>query len=319
MMPSPATTYALPEGVTGKKLISDHSCALREARAVESCKRVSYSEAAGFNSSCPIYLVDFDEGEEVMRLPDGHLISVEGFDQMLDIARRERKTPTDPFTRRELPPSTSAEEIRHFCSAPLEVLGLERFVTRLARSELAQPAVEGVLGFDISAHPDARSKVALDMLARLSADAEEYAQSMNESLVSRCVLPSPDGGTMLLSAADVVSMPSAREAAEAHVLLLLEELTALRERDATVVRDALPLILKRANAVPVEGVPPSEQRPREIFKLRQLAEQEASISTDFMLCLLISSQGERDLKVTGRSCIPSRLVVGCPLTQATPT
>eukprot|EP00966_Prymnesium_polylepis_P272533 6296383-Prymnesium_polylepis.1 len=136
------------------------------------------------------------------------------------------------------------------------------------------------------------------MLARLMADAEEYAQGLNGSSVSRCVVPTVDGSTALLSAEAVVSQPAARAAAEAQVRLLLDELSALRDKDAAVVRDALPLILKRANAVPVEGVPDAEQRPREIFKLRQLAEQEASISTDYMLCLLISSQGERDLKAT---------------------
>ena len=227
-----------------------------------------------------------------MRLPNGHLISTDGYEQLLESARKERRTPTDPFTRKELPPSTSADEMRNFCSAPLGALGLERFVTLLGRSELGQERVSGALGFDVSQHPDTRSKVALDMQSRLSADADEFAQRHNGSSVARCVF--------LRSAEEAVNGPddSARAAAEAQLKELLSELSALRDKDASCVRDALPLVLKRANAVPMEGVPRSEQRPREIFMLRQIAGQEASVSTDFMFCLLISSGGEADLRAT---------------------
>ena len=63
--PPPETTYALPPNGVRQKLISDHSCSRRAARAVESCSQVAYKEGVGYNSSCPIYLVDFDDGEEV--------------------------------------------------------------------------------------------------------------------------------------------------------------------------------------------------------------------------------------------------------------
>ena len=92
--------------------------------------------------------------------------------ELLRAARKERTIALDPFTRREIPPSNTPDEMRHFCAAPLQALGLERFVTSISRAVLGHPEVSSSLGFDVSAHPDARSKVAVDMLARLSADTQ---------------------------------------------------------------------------------------------------------------------------------------------------
>ena len=46
---------------------------------------------------------------------------------------------------------------------------------------------------------------------------------------------------------------AARIASVAAVEMLITELVELRERDAAAVRDALPLLLRRVAAVPVEG------------------------------------------------------------------
>ena len=81
------------------------------------------------------------------------------------------------------------------------------------------------------------------MQARLSADAEEFARSHNGSSVARCVF--------LRDAEQVVNGAddSARAAAESQLAQLLEELSSLRERDASCVRDALPLVLKVMSAI----------------------------------------------------------------------
>jgi hypothetical protein len=233
-------------------------------------------------------LRSFEEGETVVRMPGGHLISAECYEQMLGIARKERKPPVDPFTRQELPPSTSDEEMAHFCSAPLRALDLDRFVTKLARSELGEREVSATLGFDVSRHPDARSKVAIDMLSRLSADAVIFAKGLNGSSVPRCVC--------LREAELVVRDSAARDSAAAQVRELLAELTELREKDAAVVRDALPMLVKNASSVPLDGVSGDELRKRLTFQLRQLAAQEASVSTEFLFCLLVSSTGMHDLR-----------------------
>ena len=214
------------------------------------------------------------------------------YEELLRVARKDRKPPADPFTRRELPPSTSEAEMRHFCSAPLQALGLERFVASLARSELGHAEVRSSLQFDVSQHPDARSKVAVDMIDRLEADTEVYARVSNASTVPCCVFLSD------AIANEVVSNPdgNARQAAAAEVRGLINELAELRERDAASVRDALPMLLKRATAVPLDDLPSAERRERQAFQLRQLAEQEASVSLEHMFCLLISGSGAGDLR-----------------------
>ena len=101
----------------------------------------------------------------------------------------------------------------------------------------------------------------------------------------------------------------------AQVRALLAELAELRDKDAAVVRDALPILVKRATAVPLEGsshVSASSARGfvtrvqlegsshdelrRRTFQLRQLAGQEASVSTEYLFCLLVSSTGVSDLR-----------------------
>ena len=82
----------------------------------------------------------------------------------------------------------------------------------------------------------------------------------------------------------------------AQVRALLAELKDLRERDSAAVRDAIPMLVKRATAVPLEGGSTEELRRRRTFQLRQLAGQEASVSTEYLFCLLVSSTGVADLR-----------------------
>eukprot|EP00964_Phaeocystis_antarctica_P047478 scaffold27456_cov45-Phaeocystis_antarctica.AAC.1 len=115
---------------------------------------------------------------------------------------------------------------------------------------------------------------------------------------------------------------AARIAAAAAVEMLVAELVELRERDAAAVRDALPLLLRRVAAVPVDGGEGGEggkmeggqggaveggkggegggaessTRARQVFQLRQMAEQEATPSSEDLFCLLISTRGLHDLR-----------------------
>lgn len=272
-------------------VVSNLSCSSRELREVNSCVQVLYTSTAGYNDCCPITLCEFNDGESVVRLPNGHLISSAAYEEMMKLARNERRVPVDPFTRKELPPSTSAEEMRHFAAAPLEAIGLERYVTRIARSGLGQAEVHPYLSFDVSHHPDARSKVARDMLSRLVADTQVFALEHNSSSVPRCVfLPDPSAA---------VRDEATRAAAADRVRELLNDLADLRERDSAAVRDSLPLLVRRATFVP-PGSSLEDQRQRQVFMLRQLAEQEGSVSMEYLLCLLISTTGVEDL----RACNP---------------
>ena len=85
--------------------------------------------------------------------------------------------------------------------------------------------------------------------------------------------------------------------AVAAVERLLDELSELRDKDAAAVRDALPLLLGRVAAVPMDGaLPEAELHARQVFRLRQLAEQEATANSEDLFCLLISTEGLQDLR-----------------------
>ena len=192
-------------------------------------------------------------------------------------------------------PACSAEEIRHFCGAPLQAVSA-RWCTQLGRAELGLTPVEPSLGFDVSAHPDADSKVARDMQTRLGADAREFAEQINPSASCRLTfLLQPD--------AIVADSPDGRESrarAELELRELMGELMAQREHDSLYVRRTLPALLERANAVPLDAttVSANMRAQHELFALRKLAKQEAIISADFLLCLLISSNATEDLRRT---------------------
>jgi len=182
-----------------------------------------------------------------------------------------------------------------FARAPLEALGLSRYVQRVSRATLGQPQACDTLGFDVAAHPDAKSKVARDMQARLAADVVNFAGKYNSSLVSQCTfIPSPEA----VVRDDGVEARGARVAAESALRELIDQLHELREKDGSYVRRALAALLARARTVEVgrAGLSAEEGRARELFFLRQLAEQEGKPSLDLLLTMLISSRGADDLR-----------------------
>ena len=188
--------------------------------------------------------------------------------------------------------ATSAEQMRHFAGAPLEALGLERYVEVTSRHALGEAAASAAMPFDVSAHPDAQSKVAGDMIARIRQDVKEYAQQHNGLMLPRC--------SFLADAAAVVADPDGtpRREAESALARLLSALTQQREADAAYVRSALPTLLRCANTIVADGAADaSEERARLLFGLRQDAQIEARASLELLFCLLISSKGEDDLRV----------------------
>ena len=82
------------------------------------------------------------------------------------------------------------------------------------------------------------------------------------------------------------------------LVTLIGELGAQRDKDATAVRDALPLVIKRANEVQLEGAPKAERFAREVYCMRKLAAQEAQLSLDFLFCLLISTHCIDDMRAS---------------------
>jgi hypothetical protein len=188
-------------------------------------------------------------------------------------------------------------KLEHFATCPLEIIGLHSFVERASRDAQETRRAKGVIGFDIASHPDAKSKVARDMLSRMQADCAAFAQQHNTSQVCRCVF-CPDALGVVASTEDG-SEGEARRAAEQAVKAMIGALEAQRDVDARYVRAALPLIVDWAQTVELGvGVPKDELRERELFALGQMAAQKMRPPLDFLLSLLISTKSTEDLRAT---------------------
>ena len=178
------------------------------------------------------------------------------------------------------------EQLEAFANAPLSVLGLQDWVVQVAKDGAK---VEEELGFDVQAHPDAQSKVAQDMHARLVRDMKEYADQQNASLVTLC---------RFLQAPQAILAGDASALSEASTRLdeLIRRLEAQREADMSYVLEALPLVVKVVNAVPIDALAPDEERRRRLFVLRQMAGLECKMSLELLFCSVISSKSAEDLK-----------------------
>ena len=131
-------------------------------------------------------------------------------------------------------------DMLQFSEAPLDVLGLWKYVQKVPRVSSTQAS--GEMPFEVGRHPDAQSKVARDMIDRVAADVAEYAQLHNNSLIAEC--------SFLRQAEEIMSNDAMRETAREGVAALLAALTAQREADARYVQKALPQLLKQVHSVP---------------------------------------------------------------------
>ena len=112
--------------------------------------------------------------------------------------------------------------MQSFRTAPLDVLDLARYIEHKPRSHLGDNLqrrhADPELPFEVSAHPEAKSKVAIDMIARLRTDVIEYASQHNSSLLPRC--------TFLADAESVVADGAVRVEAETSLRELLGAIDA---------------------------------------------------------------------------------------------
>jgi hypothetical protein len=132
-------------------------------------------------------------------------------------------------------------KMRHFSTAPLAAIATEQFVRVVPRAELGKPPVSAAMRFDVSAHPVARSKVAIDMKKRIASDVELFATAHNNGGEFRC---------SFIAADEIVQQRDARDAAVATLKLLVEQLTGQRNADAQYVREALPVAMQKAHGMP---------------------------------------------------------------------
>ena len=73
-----------------------------------------------------------------------------------------------------------------FSSGPLTEIDIDKYVVYLSREELKREPVSSALPFDVSLHSQARSAVALSMIARLENDMKIYADQQNDDKTPKC-------------------------------------------------------------------------------------------------------------------------------------
>ena len=180
------------------------------------------------------------------------------------------------------------------CLATSPLDGLSAGVIAQVPSSITVSPELGISKYvDLTTHPDVRhSNLARAMLLRLTSDAAIYAAEKNAKLTAQLLLL--DGDT---------------DKVDESLLVLLRQLTELRDTDAGAVGRALPALVARANLVAdpdAAARPPpspvgkqdvqqpqdeSHQRERELHRLEQLAGSKAPMPIAFLLSTLLTVEG----------------------------
>ena len=171
---------------------------------------------------------------------------------------------------------------------------------------LAQPISE--LPFDVSAHPNARSGVARQMVARIRKDIAYFSTKLNTGCVAR--LAHLDFSTLEAffrsDAADESGTGGAEQIfkaarkkccfkARATVTKLLKALRDLKAEDTRVVEATPPLLEAAANYVDLSDESGSNLDQRLRYHLRRIAGQEPRVFMQLIYRALLSDCGVEDL------------------------
>lgn len=167
-------------------------------------------------------------------------------------------------------------------------------VTSRRRIELGMDEVDPKLAFDVSAHEASKTAVAESVLVRIKEDVAAYADAANLSPIPKIAK---------LSDTDVKSFFNGDDGAEeiirdAHqsVQRLLQNLYQLRNTDAQMVEDTIPLLEKASNWVDVDDEVDDKVRDSKTrFLLNRRAGQNSEVWIEFLFGVLISSKGAEDL------------------------
>ena len=184
------------------------------------------------------------------------------------------------------------------------------FVTPMTRKELGIPVVDSNLAFDVSGHDAAKSTPAMSVLSRFKDDVAAYATQVNSDPVLK-VLKLTDKLVYNYFSGDSAAEEFLTDALK-RVKFLHKKLLLLRDSDADMIYDTLPLLEKASNLVPLSSQSPrttltsstssSSSSGDEVndphkmrFILNRVAGRNAYVWKEFMFGILLSSQGEADL------------------------
>ena len=213
---------------------------------------------------------------------------------------------------------SSPEMIEQLAFQPLQACN--SYVVRLTRGELGVPDVNPELAFDVSKHEHAQTAPAASVLNRFRDDVAAYAEHANTAKASKVVHLSDRDIAAFFERGDPQAEQTLRRALT-RVQHLVIKLQQLRDADALMVQDTIPLLERAANFVPVspalsedtadagaadagagaarEGTEKKKVKATDAaktrFLLNRVAGQNAFVWVEFLFGMLLSSKGEADL------------------------
>lgn len=157
------------------------------------------------------------------------------------------------------------------------------------------------LAFDVNKHEAAQTAPAVSVLNRFKDDVTAYATYANTAKVVKVVhLSDRDIHAYFDAAADDATRATAENSltqALTGVRQLIAKLYEIRDKDAQMVQDTIPMIECAANWVPSKGEQSSStaSAAKTRFLLNRIAGQNAFVWVEFLFGMLLSSKGEEDL------------------------
>jgi hypothetical protein len=145
--------------------------------------------------------------------------------------------------------SLSLQEIEEFSTLPLSSINLDNYITDISRIDNNLAPIDEVLPFNISGHNQANSKVAKNMLNRLSTDMKEYAVTQNEGFTSKLKFLLPIEMISKEGVDDIYLINNYVNEALVELDTLINSLADLRDRDNLYVETSIPWLLDRVNSV----------------------------------------------------------------------
>ena len=151
----------------------------------------------------------------------------------------------------------------------------------------ASAGVRDTLGFDVSSHPVAASKISKDLLSRLTTDVALHAQHANAATTRwLALMPHAD-----------LHDPAVRGSMAIKLREVCSSFVQQRDADKSAVQELLAKTVALADAIGTEDadVDASERQARARFELGQLAGMRAPHTPAFLLASIISSTASDDL------------------------
>ena len=161
-------------------------------------------------------------------------------------------------------------------------------------------AVNPELAFDVNKHEAAQTAPAVSVLTRFKDDVSASAHYANTAKVAKVLNLSDRDVIAYFDTTGDESVTGAAEVRLAEALQgvrqLICKLNEIRDADAQMVQDTIPMLECASNWVPnVEKTATTASSAKTRFLLNRIAGQNAFVWVEFLFGMLLSSKGEADL------------------------